>query len=155
MILLRNLRYAAAATVFVAALAAPAVSSASAGTPLNASQHLSVRADVIGPPLPVEAFPGQVKEACGIWKELDWPQAARPTDYPVVNTPFVIRGSNQFYNRSQDLPVQGSYREYDVNPRTPGQHRDAERLIRDPGTHTVWYTGDHYTNFREISSGCS
>ncbi|MFJ1646892.1 ribonuclease domain-containing protein [Streptomyces sp. NPDC088258] len=146
-------RYAAAAAVLMAVLTVPAASSATAGTPVQAPAPRA--ADIIDPPLSVEAFPGQVKEACGIWKELDWPAANRPTDYPVANTRFVIRGSNTYRNRSGDLPVDGSYREYDVNPRTPGQHRDAERLVRDPGTHTVWYTGDHYENFQEIASGCS
>ncbi|MDH6579491.1 hypothetical protein [Kitasatospora sp. MAP5-34] len=49
------------------------------------------------------------------------------------------------------LPGRGD----DVDPRLPGQHRDAERLVRDPATHTVWYTGDHCTDFQQISSGCS
>ncbi|RDG36283.1 ribonuclease domain-containing protein [Streptomyces corynorhini] len=145
-------RYAAGAALLLAALAVPAASSATAGTPVRIPALRA--ADVIDPPLPVEAFPGQVKEACGIWQELDWPAANRPTDYPVVNTRFVIRGSNVYRNRSGDLPVDGGYREYDVNPREPGQHRDAERLVRDPDTRTVWYTGDHYDNFQEIASGC-
>ncbi|MFJ2110357.1 MULTISPECIES: ribonuclease domain-containing protein [unclassified Streptomyces] len=112
-------------------------------------------ADVLEPALPVEAFPGQVKEACEVWKELNWPEADRARDYPVANTNLVIRGSNRYGNRSGDLPQAGRYREYDVNPRLPGRHRDAERLVRDPGTRVVWYTDDHYDNFREISSGCS
>ncbi|MFJ2645293.1 ribonuclease domain-containing protein [Streptomyces sp. NPDC087420] len=151
--LIRKPRCAAVLALLLTALVVPAASSATAGTPAKAP---TVRAaDVINPPLPVEAFPGQVKEACGIWKELAWPQAKRPTDYTVVNTRFVIRGSNVYGNRSGDLPLEGHYREYDVNPRTPGTHRDAERLVRDPDTHTVWYTGDHYDNFQEIASGCS
>ncbi|MEW1696998.1 ribonuclease domain-containing protein [Streptomyces sp. NPDC091278] len=153
MYLIRRPRCAAVVTLLLTALAVPAASSATAGTPARTP---AVRAaDVIDPPLPVEMFPGQVKEACGIWKELDWPQAKRPTDYPVVNTRFVIRGSNVYGNRSGDLPPEGHYREYDVNPRTPGTHRDAERLVRDADTHTVWYTGDHYNDFQEITSGCS
>ncbi|MFE4061685.1 ribonuclease domain-containing protein [Streptomyces sp. NPDC059096] len=151
--LLRKPYWPVAAALLLTALAAPAASSVVAEAPRQAQ---AVRAaDIIDPPLPVEAFPGQVKEACGIWKELEWPQATRPKDYTVVNTRLVIRGSNVYGNRSGDLPRQGSYREYDVNPRTPGTHRDAERLVRDPDTHTVWYTGDHYDNFQEIASGCS
>ncbi|MFJ1958432.1 ribonuclease domain-containing protein [Streptomyces microflavus] len=149
---LRNLRHVAAAALFLTVLAAPAASSA---TPAQApASHLSVRpVDIIEPPLPVAEFPGQVKEACEIWKELTWPQSSRPTDYPVADTRLVIRGSNVYRNRSGDLPLEGHYREYDVNPRNPGQHRDAERVVRDQDTHTVWYT-DHYDNFQEISSGC-
>ncbi|MFJ9432536.1 ribonuclease domain-containing protein [Streptomyces sp. NPDC101490] len=147
MTLLRNPRCVAVAALLLTAFAVPAASSA---TPVRAS---AVRAaDIIDPPLPVEAFPGQVKQACGIWKELGWPQAQSPRDYQVVNTRFVIRGSNVYGNRSGDLPREGHYREYDVNPRTPGTHRDAERLVRDADT--VWYTGDHYNNFQEIASGC-
>ncbi|MFD8110296.1 ribonuclease domain-containing protein [Streptomyces microflavus] len=150
---LRNLRHVAAAALFLTVFAAPAASSA---VPVTASvPHVSVRSvDIIEPPLPVEEFPGQVKEACEIWKELTWPQSSRPTDYPVAETRLVIRGSNVYRNRSGDLPLEGHYREYDVNPRNPGQHRDAERVVRDQNTHTVWYTGDHYDNFQEISSGC-
>ncbi|WP_405434731.1 ribonuclease domain-containing protein [Streptomyces anulatus] len=150
---LRNLRHVAAAALFLTVFAAPATSSA---VPVKTpASHLSVRpVDVIEPSLPVEEFPGQVQEACEIWKELTWPQSSRPTDYPVADTRLVIRGSNVYRNRSGDLPLQGHYREYDVNPRNPGQHRDAERVVRDQNTHTVWYTGDHYDNFQEISSGC-
>lgn len=110
-------------------------------------------ADVHDPPWPVERFPPQVKNACGIWKGLAWPQAERPTDYP-AGTGLVIRGSNAYRNLSRALPAAGRYREYDVNPRPAGQHRDAERLVRDTTQHTVWYTGDHYANFRQISAGC-
>ncbi|MGW7091669.1 ribonuclease domain-containing protein [Streptomyces sp. NPDC054874] len=149
---LRNLRHVAAAALFLTVLAPPAASSAA---PLQTPAHLSVRsADVIEPALPVEEFPGQVQEACEIWKDLAWPQSSRPTDYPVADTLLVIRGSNVYRNRSGDLPLEGRYREYDVNPRNQGEHRDAERVVRDQETHTVWYTGDHYNNFQEISSGC-
>ncbi|MFI7288540.1 ribonuclease domain-containing protein [Streptomyces anulatus] len=149
---LRNLRHVAAAALFLTVLTAPAASSAA---PLQTPPHLSVRsADVIQPPLPVEEFPGQVQEACEIWKDLTWPQSSRPTDYPVADSLLLIRGSNVYRNRSGDLPLEGHYREYDVNPRNRGEHRDAERVVRDQDTHTVWYTGDHYDNFQEISSGC-
>ncbi|AXG77180.1 ribonuclease domain-containing protein [Streptomyces paludis] len=137
----RGVRRAAVAALFLSAL--------------SISLTPSAVADVIEPPLPVEYFPSQVKEACAIWKELDWPKAARPTDYAVVNTSLVIRGSNVYGNRSGDLPRADEYREYDVNPRPRGQRRDAERLVRDPATHAVWYTYDHYDNFQEISEGCS
>ncbi|MEU5288335.1 guanine-specific ribonuclease N1 and T1 [Streptomyces sp. CA-278952] len=149
---LRNLRQVAAAALLLTVFAAPAASSAA---PLQAPAHPSMRsADIIEPALPVEEFPGQVQEACGIWKELTWPQSSRPADYPVADTRLVIRGSNVYRNRSGDLPLEGRYREYDVNPRNRGEHRDAERVVRDQDTHTVWYTGDHYDNFQEIASGC-
>ncbi|WP_424893383.1 ribonuclease domain-containing protein [Streptomyces sp. XH2] len=105
------------------------------------------------PPWPVERFPSQVKNACGIWKGLGWPQAERPTDY-TAGPGLVIRGSNVYRNLSHALPVAGHYREYDVNPRPAGSHRDAERLVRDTTARTVWYTGDHYVTFRQVSAGC-
>ncbi|WP_257132683.1 MULTISPECIES: ribonuclease domain-containing protein [unclassified Streptomyces] len=149
---LRNLRHVAAAALFLTALAAPAASSA---TSLRAPALPSMRsADIIEPALPVEEFPGQVQEACEIWQDLTWPQSSRLTDHPVADTLLVIRGSNVYRNRSGDLPLEGHYREYDVSPRNPGEHRDAERVVRDQKTHTAWYTGDHYNNFQEISSGC-
>ncbi|MGK5546118.1 ribonuclease domain-containing protein [Streptomyces sp. URMC 127] len=111
------------------------------------------RADVHDPPWPVERFPSRVKNACGIWKGLGWPQAERPADYP-AGAGLVIRGSNVYRNLSRALPVAGHYREYDVNPRPDSSHRDAERLVRDATAHTVWYTGDHYASFRQISAGC-
>ncbi|MFI5621467.1 hypothetical protein [Streptomyces sp. NPDC051567] len=62
--LIRKPRCAAAVALLLMALAVPAASSATAGTPAQAP---TVRAaDLIEPPLPVEAFPRQVKEACGI-----------------------------------------------------------------------------------------
>ncbi|MER6913551.1 ribonuclease domain-containing protein [Streptomyces sp. NPDC000594] len=149
---LSKLCHTAAAALLLTTVLLPTAATAAPDRPV--SHRTLLPADIIGPPLPVEAFPGQVKEACGIWKELQWPRAARATDHPVVNTRLVIRGSNVYRNRSGDLPLDGSYREYDVNPRTPGERRDAERLVRDPGTRAVWYTADHYSNFQEISSGC-
>ncbi|MFD5084633.1 ribonuclease domain-containing protein [Kitasatospora sp. NPDC058201] len=150
---LRSLRRLAAATLLLAAVVAPSVSPAAAAPTGSAAHHAVVRA-IVEPPLPVEEFPPQVDEACHIWRGLGWPTADRPRDYPAGDG-LVIRGSNVYGNRSGDLPKDGRYREYDVNPRTLGTHRDAERLVRNPDTRTVWYTDDHYDNFREITSGCS
>ncbi|MGC0416399.1 ribonuclease domain-containing protein [Embleya sp. AB8] len=153
MITPRTARRTAVAALFLTAIVVPVARAATTTTP---SAPAAVRpADVLEPPLPVEQFPAEVGQACAIWKDLRWPHADRPTDYPVPNTDLVIRGSNVYGNRSGDLPHNGFYREYDVNPRHHGDHRDAERLVRDPGNDTVWYTGDHYANFRRIASGCS
>ncbi|MFE6055560.1 ribonuclease domain-containing protein [Kitasatospora sp. NPDC056446] len=111
-------------------------------------------AAVLQPPLPVDAFPEQVARACAIWGDLGWPTNAQPVDYRIPDGDY-IRGSNPYGNRSGDLPHGGAYHEYDVNPRpTPTTHRDAERLVRDENTAQVWYSGDHYANFREIDGGC-
>ncbi|MFC5668105.1 ribonuclease domain-containing protein [Kitasatospora misakiensis] len=139
---LRRLAQAA----LVLALACPVLSTAPA-------QAVTTRA-VIQPPLPVEDLPPQVEQACRIWERLEWPTNPRPVDFRIPGPEF-IRGGNPYGNRSGDLPAEGSYREYDVNPRpTPTTHRDAERLVRDPAATRVWYSSDHYNNFREIASGC-
>jgi len=111
-------------------------------------------ADVLNPARPLEALPAQVAQACETWGGLGWPGTHKPKDYRTVEGEF-IRGGNQYHNRSKDLPVQDTYREYDVNARpTASTRRDAERLIRDQDTDQVWYTDDHYANFREIAGGC-
>lgn len=129
-----------------------------AGIPLlNATTDptaAAVSGGVYDPPWPIEKFPAQVGRACGTWKGLAWPTAPQAKDYPVARTALVIRGSNVYRNLSGDLPKTGHYREYDVNPRRPGAHRDAERIVRDEKSSEVWYTGDHYSNFRKIESGC-
>ncbi|MEV6976731.1 ribonuclease domain-containing protein [Kitasatospora sp. NPDC093806] len=142
---LRRLAQAA----LVLALACPAVPT----TAWAAAPAPAVR-EILQPPLPVEALPPQVEQACRIWRDLDWPTNSHPVDFPLPDKEF-IRGSNPYRNRSGDLPSGGAYHEYDVNPRpTPATHRDAERLVRDQATTQVWYTADHYANFREISGGC-
>jgi len=143
-------RVASAASVVLAAALLPAVGPATAAPAGTAPRAVG---QVLTPPLPAGRFPAQVQRACGIWRGLHWPTANRPTDYPAGSS-LVIRGSNVYGNRSGDLPAGGHYREYDVNPRPAGQHRDAERLVRDQNLHTVWYTGDHYADFRQISTGC-
>ncbi|MFJ7277084.1 ribonuclease domain-containing protein [Kitasatospora sp. NPDC098663] len=143
----------AAAALFLTAVTVPSAAPAAAAPAAHPAPRI-VR-DILEPSLPVDQFPPQVEEACRIWHDLQWPTANAPRDYPVAGSPFVIRGSNVYGNRSGDLPQDGHYREYDVNPRQPGQHRDAERLVRDPAAQQVWYSDDHYADFREISSGCS
>lgn len=154
----RSVRHVTAAALLLSAVAlstAPGTPAATAATRPAHSPLGAVRpADVIDPPLPVERFPAQVKNACGIWKGLNWPASDRAHDYPVARSALVIRGGNIHRNLSGHLPATGHYREYDVTPRSPGRRRDAERLVRDPGAHTVWYTADHYRNFRKITSGC-
>ncbi|WP_371522088.1 ribonuclease domain-containing protein [Kitasatospora sp. NBC_01300] len=144
----------AAAALFLTAATVPSAAPAGAAAPAAHPAPRIVRG-IVEPPLPVDQLPPQVEEACHIWHDLHWPTANAPRDYPVADSPYVIRGSNVYGNRSGDLPQSGHYREYDVNPRSPGQHRDAERLVRDPGTQHVWYSDDHYANFHEIGSGCS
>jgi ribonuclease T1 len=55
-------------------------------------------------------------------------------------------GGRAFHNRERRLPA-GRYREYDVQPRVPGQARGRERLVIDQTTGRAYYTGDHYRTF--------
>jgi ribonuclease T1 len=55
-------------------------------------------------------------------------------------------GGKPFRNRERRLPV-GRYKEYDVNRRTPGRSRDAERLVIEQDTGKAYYTNDHYRTF--------
>jgi ribonuclease T1 len=55
-------------------------------------------------------------------------------------------GGRTFQNRERRLPP-GRYREYDVNPKIPGQNRGPERLVIEQRTGKAYYTGDHYVTF--------
>ena len=55
-------------------------------------------------------------------------------------------GGRAFGNRERRLP-RGSYREYDVHPRTPGRSRGAERIVIESKTGKAYYTRDHYETF--------
>jgi ribonuclease T1 len=62
-------------------------------------------------------------------------------------------GGRTFENREHRLPAGGSYQEYDVDPKTRGEDRNAERLIVDADSGKAWYTGDHYRTFIPIDPG--
>lgn len=55
-------------------------------------------------------------------------------------------GGRTFHNRERQLP-RGQYREYDVNPKMPGQPRGAERIVIEQRTGKAYYTPDHYRSF--------
>ena len=55
-------------------------------------------------------------------------------------------GGRTFQNRERRLPP-GQYREYDVDPKIPGQNRGPERLVIEQQTGKAYYTGDHYVTF--------
>ncbi|MFD7450496.1 ribonuclease domain-containing protein [Kitasatospora sp. NPDC059827] len=127
---------------------------APAAVPAHAVTATRAPAALLQPPLPLDAFPLQVARACDIWRELSWPATPEPVNYQLPEGGY-IRGGNPYGNRSGDLPHATTYHEYDVNPRlTANTHRDAERLVRDTATHRVYYSDDHYTDFREIDGGC-
>ncbi|MFO0775286.1 MAG: ribonuclease domain-containing protein [Nitrospiraceae bacterium] len=58
-------------------------------------------------------------------------------------------GGRSFENREQRLP-RGRYREYDVNPKVPGQNRGAERLVIERSG-KAFYTDDHYRTFTPVN----
>ena len=55
-------------------------------------------------------------------------------------------GGRTFHNREGRLPS-GRYREYDVNPKSPGRNRGPERVVIEQRTGKAYYTGDHYVTF--------
>ncbi|MGI5221289.1 ribonuclease domain-containing protein [Nocardia sp. CA-290969] len=75
-----------------------------------------------------------------------WPDSA--------NAPGT-KGGETFRNREGRLPATDesgkkiTYREWDVNPKKPGQSRDAERIVTG-NDGSAWYTGDHYDTFTRM-----
>lgn len=112
---------------------------------------------VSGQPTPGDAADSPVvSRAAGVperayetLEEIDagrWPDSA--------NAPGT-KGGITFQNREGRLPAtddSGSriaYREWDVNPKKPGQSRDAERIVTGSDG-SAWYTGDHYDTFTRM-----
>ncbi|WP_327143871.1 ribonuclease domain-containing protein [Nocardia sp. NBC_01327] len=64
-------------------------------------------------------------------------------------------GGDTWMNRGGSLPAQDSsgkkisYQEWDVNPKKPGQGRDAQRIITGSDG-SAYYTGDHYNTFTKM-----
>jgi ribonuclease T1 len=81
--------------------------------------------------------PDKVYELLG---EIQRLQGSPPTGYV---------GGRPFQNRERRLP-RGQYREYDVNPKVPGQNRGPERLVIEQRTGKTYYTKDHYRTFVQI-----
>jgi guanyl-specific ribonuclease Sa len=59
-------------------------------------------------------------------------------------------GGRSFQNRERRLP-RGQYREYDVDPKVPGQIRGPERLVIEQRTGMAYYTKDHYRTFIKVN----
>lgn len=62
------------------------------------------------------------------------------------------KGGDQWMNRGGSLPTSDSsgkaitYREWDADPKKPGQARDAQRIITGSDG-SAYYTGDRYKSF--------
>ncbi|MUL47949.1 hypothetical protein FZI85_11720 [Mycobacterium sp. CBMA293] len=80
-----------------------------------------------------------------------WPQSA--------NAPGT-KGGRPYENdpppgEGQKLPTEDgsgrtiTYREWDVNPRKPGEDRDSERIVTGSDG-SAWYTNNHYGTFQRM-----
>ncbi|MEV6094909.1 ribonuclease domain-containing protein [Nocardia sp. NPDC051981] len=103
-------------------------------------------ADQAAPPSKVAGVPDQAYKTL---VEIDagrWPGSA--------NAPGT-HGGDTWNNRDASLPRKDasgkaiSYQEWDVNPKQPGQTRDAERIITGSDG-SAYYTGDHYKTFTRM-----
>ncbi|MGC4962864.1 ribonuclease domain-containing protein [Gordonia sp. DT218] len=92
------------------------------------------------------AVPAHVLHTLALIDAGTWPEAA--------NAPGT-RGGDVFRNSEGNLPATDdrgrriTYREWDVNPKEPGQSRDAERIVTG-NDGSAWYTADHYRTFVKI-----
>jgi len=81
------------------------------------------------------------------------PQKARDTLKQVQETgksPEGYKGGRKFKNKEGNLPENGNYKEYDVDPKPLEGSRNSERIVIDEETGKAWYTSDHYKTFKEI-----
>lgn len=64
------------------------------------------------------------------------------------------KGGSVYKNEGGLLPETPgvTYREWDVNPKIPGQSRDLERIITGSDG-SAYYTFDHYATFMQIRGG--
>ena len=80
-------------------------------------------------------------------------KAKETLDYIKKNNgsvPKNYKGGSQFDNKDGLLPKGGSYKKYDITPKTQGTNRSSERIIIDQETNNSWYTPDHYESFEKI-----
>jgi RHS repeat-associated protein len=59
-------------------------------------------------------------------------------------------GGRTFKNLEGRLPKGGNYREFGIDPKVPGQNRNATRIVTDQNSQRAWYTDDHYQAFSEF-----
>ncbi|MFW0794183.1 ribonuclease domain-containing protein [Gordonia sp. CPCC 205515] len=95
------------------------------------------------PDASTEVAPARVTATLAHIDAGDWPAAAHAPG---------TKGGTTFRNNEGHLPrtdAHGApitYREWDVNPKQPGQSRDAERIVTGSDG-SAWYTDDHYQSF--------
>ncbi|MFJ4658284.1 ribonuclease domain-containing protein [Nocardia sp. NPDC088792] len=125
----------------------------STGSPAATSSVAKTTAPKPGARPPVSEqlakVPGVPDQAYRTLTEIDagrWPGSA--------NSPGT-HGGDTWNNRDGQLPRTDSsgkrinYQEWDVNPKIPGQTRDAQRIITGSDG-SAYYTGDHYKTFTRM-----
>jgi RHS repeat-associated protein len=63
--------------------------------------------------------------------------------------PHGHKGGREYDNSDNKLPS-GKYKEYDVDPKIPGQARNDERIVLEQNTGKAYYTNDHYQTFTPL-----
>lgn len=81
------------------------------------------------------------------WKSLGYPSTRGWVNWPNGECNYA---GGTYYNDNGELPSGDSFLEFDVNPRACGAARDAERIVVDKNTGTVWFSPDHYDDFYQL-----
>ncbi|MEV0280064.1 ribonuclease domain-containing protein [Streptomyces sp. NPDC050610] len=154
-----------------AAYAAPAASAPPA-SPANlaASTPPAAPAAILPPYQNVANAPKVARDACKAWQTLNWKTGQTGQWLVVPKKGGSLAGRDiytggTFGNKDGQLPKGGSYQEFDVpyesyKAGTVWKHygkkdgRGDLRLVRDAKNKRVWYTANHYRDYREIQKGC-
>jgi ribonuclease T1 len=128
--------------VIVLPTVTPGVSAGASGPTGNAT----TRSGGIGTSTAVAGSSASIEERKFPDKVLKTLETIRRTGRP----PEGYQGGTHFGNFERLLPANGSYLEYDVDPKRPGVSRNAERIVIDRNSGRAWYTADHYKSFVPI-----
>ena len=81
------------------------------------------------------------------WQSMGYPSSRGWYNWPNGECNYA---GGTYYNDDGQLPSGDSFQEFDVIPRACGAHRDAERIVVDMNTGTVWFSPDHYSDFYQL-----
>ncbi|MBF6172580.1 ribonuclease domain-containing protein [Nocardia blacklockiae] len=138
--------FAVVAAFGVAVVAAVSVLLGGGGEPVSGGVTASVVVGAGEVRLAADGVPDRAWRTLQLIDAGQWPDAA--------NSPGT-KGGGTWSNREGQLPATDgggnriAYREWDVNPKQPGQSRDAERIVTGSDG-SAWYTGDHYRSFTRM-----
>lgn len=113
---------------------------------VGASSSRSTSQSASAAEAPSSQVPQRVTRTLALIDAGQWPEAAHASG---------TRGGIAFRNSERRLPATDSagkriaYQEWDVNPKKPGQSRDAERIVTGSDG-SAWYTANHYQTFARI-----